>query len=323
MSAALRSILVTGCGGDIALGVGRVLRQLGVARRLAGCDAKSDHPGATVFDSCALAPRADAPDYAQRLEALARRCKAELIVPMTEPELGALLKAGALERLGKIPVLAANALAVKTGLDKLATARFLKSRGLAHPWTRVVGDGPPLRLPCIIKRRSGSGGRDLLRVADKATAVALARKRPDDIWQEALPCDEEEHTVGVFRGASGETRSLSLRRGAQIGATERAEVRHAPAIARYARDIAEGLELRGAINVQLRVTPSGPVAFEINARFSSTAPFRHALGFKDVLWAFEDRLGRKLSIYRPPKQGTMVYRTYGEAVFPPRRGDGH
>jgi len=313
----LEAILVTGCGGDVALSAGRVLRDAGVASRLIGCDASSDHPGRSVFDECVLVPRADALDYPERLREVCERVRAKLVLPMSEPELARLLREKALEALGGVPVLAANAKSVETGLDKLATSRLLAGAGLAHPWTEVVGEGRPRSLPCMIKKRTGSGGRGLGVVADEKGAAVLAEARKGDLWQELLLPADEEYTCGLFRSAGGEIRTLSLRRTLMGEFTAKAEVRSVPAIDEYLRAIAAALDLRGCVNAQLRLTPRGPVVFEINPRLSSTVAFRHRLGFRDLLWAIEDRLGRPLSSYRAPKEGARVYRTYGEYLPEP------
>jgi len=51
--------------------------------------------------------------------------------------------------------------------------------------------------------------------------------------------------------------------------------------------VANEMNLQGALNVQLRLTESGPQIFEINPRFSGTLVMRHLLGFKDLYWYVE------------------------------------
>ena len=79
-------------------------------------------------------------------------------------------------------------------------------------------------------------------------------------------------------------------------------------ISRYCEKIAECLNLRGSINIQLIATIEGPKAFEINGRFSSTVAMRDQLGFCDLHWSIQDQVFGKSSPYVPPKAGTELFR---------------
>ncbi|MGI9465337.1 MAG: ATP-grasp domain-containing protein, partial [Aestuariivirgaceae bacterium] len=81
------------------------------------------------------------------------------------------------------------------------------------------------------------------------------------------------------------------------------------------RKIAEELDLKGSINVQLRRTADGPRIFEINARFSSTALIRHRMGFQDVVWTLQERMGEAVSCF-VPVPGTTGVRTSDAAIVP-------
>ena len=61
--------------------------------------------------------------------------------------------------------------------------------------------------------------------------------------------------------------------------------------------LAKFLNLRGSINVQLRIHKEQPTVFEINPRFSSTVLFRHLFGFKDLLWSIEYLFNQNISSY--------------------------
>lgn len=45
------------------------------------------------------------------------------------------------------------------------------------------------------------------------------------------------------------------------------------------------------MNIQLRITKSGPHIFEINPRFSFTILMRHRLGFCNLLWTLSEARG--------------------------------
>jgi carbamoyl-phosphate synthase large subunit len=77
--------------------------------------------------------------------------------------------------------------------------------------------------------------------------------------------------------------------------------------------IAIGLDLRGSMNVQMRLTDQGPRVFEINPRFSSTVLMRHRIGFTDVIWALNEVEGKRVVFQDIPHDRILV-RTQGAAI---------
>jgi carbamoyl-phosphate synthase large subunit len=79
--------------------------------------------------------------------------------------------------------------------------------------------------------------------------------------------------------------------------------------------VAKALQLRGSINIQLRLRDGYPYIFEINPRFSSTVVARHKLGFSDVLWSLQDQnLGLNTSYSENYLPGTKVYRELSQVI---------
>ena len=77
--------------------------------------------------------------------------------------------------------------------------------------------------------------------------------------------------------------------------------------------IAKGLNLRGSMNIQMRLTTQGPRVFEINPRFSSTVLMRHRIGFSDVLWALDEAEGKEL-IFPQSKPNQILVRVQDVAI---------
>jgi carbamoyl-phosphate synthase large subunit len=309
------TMLITGCAGDIALSLARIARNAGAVGRLIGCDIHADHPGLAFFDACELVPRANDGAYLEALEAIVKAHGVDVIVPMSEAEIAALLAAGHLAAFAGVPVLAANRLAVETGLDKYATFNRLSTHKLGVPWTRIVGDAPPLDLPCILKRRRGQGGKDL-RLVTTVEEVELAEQtRRGDLWQELLLPEDQEYTCGLYRSRTGETRAIVLRRRLQDSLTAAAVVADSTPFMPLLHEIADALDLSGSINVQLRLTANGPKVFEINPRFSSTVRFRDMLGFHDFIWSLLESRGLAIGDYRAPSPGRRMYRYADEVII--------
>ena len=78
-----KKILVTGCGGDIGMSVGRILKEILPDATIVGSEISSDHPGQFVYDSCIVLPRVDAPEYLTRLKNAVREHAIECIIPMS------------------------------------------------------------------------------------------------------------------------------------------------------------------------------------------------------------------------------------------------
>ncbi|NYG48467.1 carbamoyl-phosphate synthase large subunit [Bradyrhizobium sp. IAR9] len=309
------TMLITGCGGDIALALCRIAREAGVVRRLIGCDIHSDHVGLAFFDVCEVAPRANDYSYLETLQRIVVDHGVDVIVPMSEAEIAVLLAAGHLDAFAGVQVLAANPLAVETGLDKYATFNRLAEHGLGVPWTRIVGEAPPVALPCILKPRRGQGSKDLRQVNTEEDVEIATRTRAGDLWQELLLPSDQEYTCGLYRNRSGETRMIALRRRLHGGLTGAAVVADSTPFRLQLHGIADAIKLNGSINVQLRLTADGPKVFEINPRFSSTVRFRHKLGFQDFIWSLLDSRGLPIGPYCPPSPGKRMYRCADEIMI--------
>ena len=308
-------VLVTAIGGDIGNGIGRILRQSGLATRLIGCDIHADHLGAAVSDQCQVVPRVDAKSYEDSLLAIAKQHAIELIIPTSEPELRFFSKAGGKTAIGGIPLLTANQAALELGFHKLATARFLEQHGLPFPWTGPVSEGEPKQFPCIVKSRFGASSNDVRVVESAALADAYRKIHPAYIWQELVGAVEDEYTCGVYRSQSGETRVITIRRRLHAGITNYGVVIDSPDIERLCIAVADKMMLTGSINIQLRLTPRGPMVFEINPRFSSTVMFRHLLAFQDLIWSISDKMSGSVPPYasRPPA-GVKIFRQTEEMI---------
>ena len=275
---------------------------------MVGTDLSTDHPGTLIFDHFELTTPPDHPHYFQFIRSIVREHKVDLIVPMSESEIYRFAAEGYDDSFEGVPLLTADGRSVAVGQDKLTTVEFFAEHGIPHPWTVVVGKQDPLEVPCVIKPRRGNEGENFLIVNDPDWVPILRRSRPHDIWQELLLPEEEEYTCGLFRSRSGEVRSIAMRRRLQGGYTSAGEVVCNQEVEQYLRQIAEALSLRGSINVQLKMTLKGPVAFEINPRFSSTVVFRHLLGFQDFIWSMQDLKGIDLGPYEAASEGVRFYR---------------
>jgi carbamoyl-phosphate synthase large subunit len=307
----MKSVLITSIGGDIAQGVATIIREQRPDMRLLGVDIHEQHGGDLFVDEFVKVPPAGAPEYLESIRRLLLARSVDVLIPMSERELAVM---GPLTReLGDDRCITSGKDVVAAGIDKLATINALRKFGLPVPWTFSVDEGMPPEYPCILKSRFGSGSRAVFSVADKEDAAFLAKRHPDAIFQEMLQPAEREVTCAVYRRRDGKVASLLMLRRLAGGFTGWAKVIEDEETSSMCRVIAESLDLRGSMNIQLRLTEKGPRVFEINPRFSSTVLMRHRIGFSDLMWALDEAEGKAVVFPQIPKHRIMV-RVQGATV---------
>lgn len=308
----MKRILITGIGGDIGQGVATILREARPEIQLFGVDVHAQHGGHLFVDNFSLVPSASSSNYLDALKKMVIEHSIDAVIPMSEPELNAALPF--LELASGVKWITTGAKVVAAGLDKLNTIQALIDIGVPVPWTALVDDGHPIAYPCILKSRTGSGSRAVFVVKNSEDADYLVKRYPDAIFQELLEPDNREVTCAVYRRKDGEVSSLLMLRRLTGGFTGWAKVIKDDSATEMCEKIAKGLDLRGSMNIQMRLTENGPRIFEINPRFSSTVLMRHRLGFSDVLWAIDEAEGKSVKFPEIPKNKMMV-RVQGATIY--------
>lgn len=305
-------VLITSIGGDIAQGVAAILRESRPDYRLIGTDIHFKHGGHLFVDQFEVVPPASHSLFLPKLQELIVKHNVDTLVPISEPELSVLYPL--LGSFAFVNCVTSGAHAIATGLDKLRTIHEISKLDIPVPWTVEACSNPPLSYPCILKNRYGSGSRAVFRIDDPEDAAYFAKKYPESIFQEFLEPSDREVTCAVYRAISGESASLLLLRRLTGGLTGWAKVIQDEDTSKMCCNIANGLDLRGSMNIQLRITDQGPRVFEINPRFSSTVLMRHRLGFSDVLWSI-DEINNASIAFPEICQGINVARIHDARVF--------
>ena len=310
------NILVTGCGGDIGQSIGKILSSSEICRNIVGCDIHLNHPGKFIFNSVETLPKCSDPNYKNELRKLIIKYKINLVIPASEQELRLFTQDSSFEQ--EFPILAANRFSREVGFDKYKTIEFLKAHDLPHPQTQLENqvDLDKLKYPFIIKGRTGAGGSEIALINNSIDFKYYQNKIKNFVLQEYLVGDE--YTCGIFRKNNCEVKSIILRRqlsGNNGGYTLYGEVVENVEIDRLLVNISEKLNLRGSINVQLRLSADNiPYIFEINPRFSSTVRFRHLIHFEDLVWAIKEYFNIEAKIDNEIKFGVKFYKGYNEYI---------
>lgn len=308
----IRNILITAIGGDISQGVATILRENRPDIKLVGVDMQNQHGGRMFVDEYALVPPASNKNYKEEVRKLIKLYSIDAIIPMSEPELTAWLPFE--DSASGVKWIISGNKVVAAGLDKLETINAISNLGLPVPWTKKVVDGGIKKFPCVMKSRFGSGSRNVLIAQDIMDFDYWAKRNPEGICQEFLEPNDQEVTCAVYRDRAGKVATLLMLRKLAGGLTGWAKVIYDPQALELCEKIAIGLDLKGSMNIQMRLTECGPRVFEINPRFSSTVLMRHQVGFSDVLWAVSEAEGK--AIHYPHIQADIqMARTQGAIIL--------
>lgn len=310
----MKTVMITGIGGDIGQAVASIIRETFPGVYLVGTDIHDRHAGSLFVDKCLLAPAAASDQYLTWLESVVTDRQVDLCIPLSEAELARIANRGP-DQANDVAFLMPSPSAIRVGVDKLDTARYLNSIGCPAPWTAVANDmSEEVEYPCIFKPRRSAGSKGVFVCHRREDVAQLLRRYPDSVLQELLLPADNEITCGVYRAKDGQVAVVQMLRQLAGDVTGWVEVVHYLEVTEQCMRIAESLDLHGAINVQLRLTDSGPRIFEINPRYSSTVLIRHKLGFQDVVWGLREAMGEKV-VMRQPTVGARAVRIQGAALL--------
>ncbi len=324
------TVVVTGAGAPPAVSIFKALRQSSLAPRIVATDAEPLSVGLFRADAAWVLPRiTDGEDeYLRRLAELCRRERAALVCFGSEVEMrGVAPHVERLERETGARLVVNSPALLDVLMDKWSMVHALREKGLPVPDTALASDAVSVRsfleshpFPLVVKPRRGSGSKDLFTVRDEEELAFLSRRVPDPVVQEYLLPDDEEYTVGVYKSRrTGYAGQIVFKRKLAAGVTYKAEVVHDEEIEVVCRRVVEAFDVWGPVNVQLRKTAAGARIFEINLRFSSSAPMRARFGFNEAEMCIRDVvLGETLA---PPRvRPGWALRYWDEVYLTPEDG---
>jgi carbamoyl-phosphate synthase large subunit len=307
------NVLVTSCGGDIGQSVGKILKKIGC--NTFGLDISPNNAAKFIFDNFETCLRVSETNYLVELRTFIKKNKIDIVIPVSEPELRFYTEnEDQLFGLGNVKILMADSFSRKVGFDKRKTCLFLEKNKLPYPDLYTV-DSENIIFPFIAKPRTGAGSSNIFVISDLEEFKFISKKYKDLIFQEMLDGSHGEFTCCVYRSSNNEIRTIIFKRELTAGGySGYGEVVSNNIIDNLLLDIAKLLDLRGSINVQLRLHKEQPVVFEINPRFSSTILFRHLMGFKDLEWSIDEAFGNAIETYIKPTSNTKFYKGFNEYI---------
>jgi carbamoyl-phosphate synthase large subunit len=312
------NVLVTAIGGG---GHGeqilKALRMAGGERyRLFGGDMNPRCPQFALVAQGMTLPAARDPGFVDAVLDVCARFNIQALFHGCEPELLAYSQARELFAARGVLLPINKSDVIDLCMDKSRSSEFLQKAGFAPPrFVLAESNEQASQLNCfplVVKPHIGSGGsKDCFVVQNPRELQAIITfldASPDNriMVQEYVGTPEEEYTVGVLHDLDGGyINSIAVRRelkGAlnlRISTPNRTkrselgprlvvssgismgEVCKPPEVLNTCEKIAKALDVRGAVNIQGRMTADGFKVFEINPRFSGTTSIRAMMGYNE------------------------------------------
>ncbi|HLC19755.1 MAG TPA: ATP-grasp domain-containing protein [Candidatus Nanoarchaeia archaeon] len=291
-------VLITGVGGQLGQSIVKSIRLSKIGTTIIGTDCDSLSAGLYRIDKAYIVPQAHERSYIPTLIKIIQENSIELVLVGSDKEVETLAEHKKEIEGAGTKILVSDKSVIQVG-DKWELVEFLKENGLNYPETARADDDEAVKklmqkgFPLIVKTCRGSGSKQVHRVQNEEELQLVLKKMPDAIVQELLLPDEEEYTYGSYHSGDGIIGHMLLKRELMGGLTGKCRVVNNAAIEKYAESIITKLRPEGPCNIQMRLTKRGPVAFEINPRFSSTVIIQAKCGFNAPELALRDKIMKK------------------------------
>jgi len=335
-------VLITGAGAPGAPGIIKSLYQF----KVIGVDARKDAVGAVLADKFETIPLAGKKGYIKSLLGVAKKYKADVILPLTTAELVILAKNKELFIKNGIRVSISPVEGLRIANNKHLLMEHCGKNGIPVPDFRVVKNykdfkrevynlGYPKKNVCF-KPSVSSGMRGFRVLTKKLDRLSLlikekptntlttleeiepilknARRFPELIVMEYLP--GEEYSVDVLAD-NGKSLVVipRLREMIKMGISFVGTTVKDKEIIEYSKKIVETLGLNGNIGFQFKRDKKGvPKIIESNPRLQGTVVLCTAAGANLVSMAVQLALGQKIKAPKI-KWGTKMIRYWEEIYY--------
>ena len=285
------NVLVLGVGGNVSQGILKALAASNLDYRVTGACIDTEALGLYLCDAAYISPSASEGIFISWLIDVCRNERVDIILTGVEEIIDRLVwEAEAIRKETDTLFVSSGALQLQVGRDKLKTCEWLKRNGCAFPMFAASENQNGIDnliqscgFPLIAKPRVGKGSQGVSLIND-ITELETIKGADNYVVQQYIGDEESEYTVACYCNKDGNfVELIIMKRKLSYGTTVKAEVVQNEAIRKEALKICEALRPIGPINLQMRLNGDAvPVCFEMNIRFSGTAPMRARFGFNDV-----------------------------------------
>lgn len=318
------NILITGVGSTLGYGILETVKKSGLDFEISGADYFETAAGLYKVDFPFILPdvlssKVSSEDWLDSVIEIINQQNINYVLVGLDFEVPLFSKfRNRIETFCGCRVIVSSEKVVEICNDKWLTYCFLRDNGFDAPRSCLPSEIASFKLevqfPWIVKPRQGSTSNGLFRVIDDNSLSHALNNCNNPIIQEEIGISDEEYTCGVLSGDGEVLSSIALRRTLKNGNTTVAYYTQCSEIDSLIRRVAEKLGSFGAINIQLRLTETGPKIFEINPRFSGTTPVRACFGLNEISILF-NYLDKSNSVdVGPIKEGMVIRYTTDQFV---------
>jgi len=279
----MRTVLVTGGGGQVAQSVIKCLR-LAKGYRIIVTDIDALLTGVYRGDVGYLISKGW-DSYIKEINTICRKESVDIIIPCTDIELNYLADH---RSEFDVPILMASPRIVKLCIDKWLTAKTLREKGFNAPLTYTFEEYEGLENPegdFILKPRFGFGtARPVYHPHDETELCALAAYMERNGWEPVVQeyLEGPEYSGMVFIAYDGRilavTSAASDKRFGMSYKTVHSSEEEDKPIKDLMCEIAAKLKAVGPLSIQMRMRNETPYVHEMNARFTGAQVIRAKLG---------------------------------------------
>lgn len=319
-------VLVTGAGSGVGQGIIKALRISKLPLTIISGDIAASNSALYISDEAVILPKVEEPGSIEKFIDRLKQFHIDVLMIGSEFDLEFLSEHQSLisEQTGAM-IVVSPLQTIRIANDKWLTAEFLRKYGLPYAESYLPENldharsiACDLGYPIILKTRRGTSSRNVHLVRDEQELLNLFSSTPYPMIQRVIdvPINElkNEYTCSVFKTQNGLLFGpFTARRTLRGGTSWQIEVDKYPQLYDLLLSIGQVLDFTGSLNIQLMIGQSGPVPFELNARFSGTTAVRAHFGFNEPEMSLLDCFyNEKIT---QPEIGNGVAFRYHEEIF--------